>query len=141
MATGTAELRKFIAEFEKLPGDIRREIRPRLRRTGESAVADVRLRASWSTRIPAATKLRTSLAQRTAGIAIEVDRHKAPHARPYEHGGRPGTFRHPLFGNRKHWYVQPARPFLVPGARPHFERVDREIFDAVDEAAREAGFR
>jgi hypothetical protein len=141
MASGTAELKAFIGEFGKLPKEIRDELRPKLRKTGQAALASVRAKAAWSTRIPRATRLSVSLAKSRPGLSIVVNRKKAPHARPHEHGGKPGTFRAPLFGNRRRWYSHRARPFLEPGARPHFERVDNEIRDAVDEAARKAGFR
>jgi len=142
MATsGIAELKLFIRELGKMPPELRRELRPRLRKVGQAALADVKARASWSTRIPKATRLKVSLAKRDPGLFIEVNRHKAPHARPYENQGKHGTFRHPLFGNRKRWVSQAARPFLYPGARPHFEQVDRDIAAVVDEVARKAGFR
>ncbi|MBX6382163.1 MAG: HK97 gp10 family phage protein [Microbispora sp.] len=139
--TGTEELRRFIADLGKVPEEIRKELRPRLRKVGQAALTDVKARASWSSRIPGATRLSISLAKRDPGVSIVVDRKKAPHARPHEHGGRPGTFRHPLFGNRQRWVEQRARPFLWPGARPHFEQADRDIAAAVDEVARKAGFR
>jgi hypothetical protein len=141
MPSGTADLKAFIREFDKFPKELRQELRPKLRKTGEKALASVRALAGWSTRVPGATRLSVSFAKRNPGISIVVNRHKAPHARPHEHGGKPGFFRAPLFGNRRRWYRHRARPFLEPGARPHFERVDNEIKDAVDEAARKAGFR
>lgn len=138
---GTAELRLFIKQLGKMPKDIRSEIRPRLKGIGQAALFSVRARAIWSTRIPRATRLSIGLSKRNPGLSIVVDRNKAPHARPYEHGGEEGTFRAPLFGNRHHWYEHAARPFLVPGATPWFEQTDREVLAAVDEAARKAGFR
>lgn len=139
--SGTTELKAFIREFDKFPKEIRQEMRPKLRHAGQAALMSVRALAAWSTRIPAATRLSVSFAKKNPGVSIVVNRNRAPHARPYEHGGNPGTFRAPLFGNRRRWYSHQARPFLEPGARPHFERVDNEIRDAVDEAARKAGFR
>jgi hypothetical protein len=138
---GAAEIRWFVKQFDHFPKEIRQQLRPKLRAIGTTALASVRAQAAWSTRIPSATRLKIGLSKRNPGIAIEVNRQKAPHARPYEHDGREGTFRAPFFGDRDRWYSHPARPFLLPGARPHFERVDREIKQVVDEAARKAGFR
>lgn len=138
---GGAELRWFIEELGKMPPDIRKELRPKLRLIGQGALAGVRFQARWSTRIPAAARLSIGLSKRNPGIAISVNRNKAPHARAFNNFDREGTFRHPLFGNRERWYSQVARPFLVKGARPHFEKVDARIIEAVDAAARKAGFR
>lgn len=139
--SGSEELKVFIRELGRLPPDIRQELRPKLRAIGQAALADVRGRASWSTRIPRATRLVVSLAKAKPGLSIVVNKDKAPHARPYENRGSAGTFRHPLFGNRQRWFPQQARPFLWPGARPHFERVDEQISKAVDEVARKHGFK
>lgn len=139
--SGTEELRWFIHQFKKFPKDIRQDLRPKLKDIGQKALFSVRMHASWSTRIPRATRLKIGLSKRNPGIAIEVNRHKAPHGRPYEHNAKEGTFRAPFFGDRSRWYEHRARPFLVKGARPWFEQVDRELIQVVDEAARKAGFR
>jgi hypothetical protein len=138
---GSLELRAFIVQLGKMPKDVRRDLRPRMKGIGQAALFNVRLQTIWSTRIPRATRLSIGLSKRNPGIAITVDRNKAPHARPYNNDDKEGTFRHPLFGNRKHWYTQVARPFLVKGARPYFEKIDAELSATVDEAARKAGFR
>jgi hypothetical protein len=47
-----------------------------------------------------------------------VDAKSAPEARPLEHGGSGGEFRHPVFGGGNKtrdqwtWVEQPARPFF-----------------------------
>jgi hypothetical protein len=141
LVEGAKEIRWFIKQFDHFPKEIRQELRPKLRAIGTGALASVRAQAAWSTRIPSATRLKIGLSKRNPGLAIEVSRTRAPHARPYENNDQDGTFRAPFFGDRDRWYAHPARPFLVRGARPHFERVDREIKQVVDEAARKAGFR
>lgn len=138
---GTAELRAFIAQFEKFPAELRLELRPRLKAGGEGAVQAVKTAASWSTRIPGATRLRVSFARRTAGVAIVVNRNRAPHALNLEHRGRPGTVRHPRWGDRRHWLTQPARPFAHPAAEPWLRGVDSGIGEAVDAVARAHGFK
>jgi hypothetical protein len=138
---GTAELRWFIKQLGGLPKDIRQELRPRLKGIGQNALFSVRFQAAWSTRIPGATRLKIGLSKRNPGLAIEVDKNRAPHARPYNHNDEEGTFRAPFFGDRSRWYSHPARPFLLKGAKPWFEQADREVIEAVGESARRAGFR
>lgn len=125
----------------KMPKEIKAEIRPLLRKTGQGALQDVRSRASWSTKIPKATRLQISLAGKRPGVAVVTNRKQAPHARPLENQGRQGRVRHPLFGNRKVWVTQPARPFMTPAAPPWQEEVRDGIADAVDRVARRHGFR
>jgi hypothetical protein len=53
--------------------------------------------------------IRAGIAYVTAG---GVGGHEAPNAWMFEEAGA----RHPLFGNRRHWYTQPYRPFMEIGA-------------------------
>lgn len=99
MADGNAELRKLIRDFKKLPPALRKELRPALKKGAQPILADARRRASWSTRIPKATRLSTSFTARRGGVKIVVSAKRAPHGRPYENLGDPGTFRHPVFAH------------------------------------------
>lgn len=138
---GIAELRKFIGEAGKLPADVRRELRPRLKKTGEQALADARTNARWSKRIPRATRLSVSFSKRRAGVTLQTNKTRAPHARPLERLGRPGFFRRPVYGNRRVWVRQKARPYMWPAAQPLMRGIDAQIGAAVDEAARKHGFK
>lgn len=138
---GLTELRRLIKEFDKFPADLRKELRPKLKRAGATALADARTNAAWSKRIPKATRLSISFSKRRAGLKIQTNKNPAPHARPMEHRGRPGWFRHPLFGRPKKWVRQRARPFLWPAAKPLMAGVDADIGAAADEAARKHGFK
>lgn len=60
--------------------------------------------AAFSTRIPAATVV-AGLAEQQA--AVVTDGAAAPNAAPFEFGER-----HPLFGDKKHWYKQPLRAYM-----------------------------
>lgn len=42
-----------------------------------------------------------------------------------------GSFRHPLFGNREHWYAQVKRPYMTPARDMHVERLAEAISEAV----------
>lgn len=140
------EVERLIRDLDGIPKDLKRKLRPKLREAGEIVAGQARVNASWSTRIPQATKVRTSFTLRNPGVSVVVDRKKAPHARPFEHGGEPGQFRHPVFqtfgGKRRTpWVPQPARPFLAPAAEAKGDEAARRVADAVDEATRDAGFK
>jgi HK97 gp10 family phage protein len=135
------EVEKLIRDLNGVPPDLKRKLRPKLRKAGEVVAEDARRRAAWSTRIPKATRVSTSFTLRRPGVSVVVDKKKAPHARPYEHGGQPGTFRHPRWGDRRHWFDQKARPFLAPALAAKNDEAGRLIAAAVDETTRDAGFR
>lgn len=134
------EVRELIRDLDQIPRDLRRQTRLAITRAGRELLNEVRSRASWSTRIPAATRLSVRFA-RDPGASIVVDDRRAPHAKYYENRGRPGTFRHPLFGDRRHWYSQRARPFLGPAFDAKEDDAVRQVNDAVDRVTRDAGFR
>jgi beta-phosphoglucomutase-like phosphatase (HAD superfamily) len=138
---GTDELRRFVRSFEKFPTDLRTELRRPLRAAGERAQRQARLNAAWSSRIPGAIRLRVSFATKRPGVLLEVDKRRAPHGRVFEHLGREGYFRHPVFGRRSRWVRQRSRPFLFRAARAEMERMDTDIAAAVQVAAIKHGFR
>ncbi len=135
------EIKELIRDLGKIPKDLKRELRPGLRAAAKPVLDQARLNASWSSRIPGATRISLQFAGRTPGVSIVTNVKKAPHARPYEHGGSPGTFRAPLFGNRDHWYPHKARPFLYPAVVQRASGVERDIAEVVDRVTRVAGFR
>lgn len=140
------EIERLIHDMGRIPDDLKRKLRPKLRIAGRVVADDAKVRASWSTRIPSATKVSTSFTARRPGVSVVVDRKKAPHARPFEHGGEPGEFRHPVFktttGIRKTpWVPQAARPFLSLALEAKGDTAGRLITEAVDETTRDAGFK
>ncbi|MEU8279562.1 HK97 gp10 family phage protein [Microbispora bryophytorum] len=141
MPSAGEEILRVLDVFGPLPAEIRRELRPALRKVAEPVLAQAKANASWSTRIPGAIRISTSFSRKTAGVAITVSAGKAPHARPFEHLGRPGTFRHPRFGDREKWVSQTARPFLFPAVSSADEDLVRETGRVVDQTARKHGFR
>jgi hypothetical protein len=48
----------------------------------------------------------------------------------------PKPFRHPLFGNKKHWYSQNAKPYLAPAGLKKGPEAQQMIGDAVIAAAK-----
>lgn len=130
------QLAKASRELRTMSREVRREIRPRIRKAAEPMVAEARSNASWSSRIPGAIRLSNT----RRGVSIRVNQKRAPHARPYE-GIRGGaTFRHPVFGNRDRWVSQATRPFLDPAVARHRGRVRSELLKLVEDAARNNGF-
>lgn len=123
---------------------LRRSLAVRMRAAGRVVLTDARSRASWSSRIPGAIRLRVATRGSRAGVALRVVSGSAPHARPYEgltRGGRRGMFRHPVYGNYDAWVSQQQRPFLLPAVKAGRDRVNSEVDQAVDEIAAFAGFR
>ncbi|MBX6382023.1 MAG: HK97 gp10 family phage protein [Microbispora sp.] len=134
------EVQRLMRDLGGIPQDLRRQLRPGLRGAGRIVADEAKRRASWSSRIPRATTVSVRFAG-SPGVRVIVNRRKAPHARPHEHGGRPGQFRHPLFGDRSRWYSQRARPFLAPALEAKGRAAEREISRVVDRVTRDAGFR
>lgn len=138
--SGLRELNRFVREIGKMPKDLAKQARPMMRRSGQEALAEAKSNASWSTRIPGATKLSVRFSKRFSGIAIVTNKNRAPHARPIENAGKTGTFRHRNFG-RNDWSVQRAQPFQAPVAKKWFLKIDREIGKVVDDVIRPYGFK
>jgi HK97 gp10 family phage protein len=133
------EIRRLIDDLGKIPKELKVELRPGLRKAGEVVRDRARLNASWSKRIPAATRVGVGFTARNPGVSVVVNKNKAPHARPFEHGGRPGEFRHPVFGNKKVWKPQKARPFLAKALEEKAPEAERQIADVVDKVTRNTG--
>lgn len=138
--SGRAELKKLIEDFGKIPPDLRKELRPAIRKGATPILDQMRSNASWSTRIPRATKISTSLAGSNPGVSIVVNARQAPHARVYEHGGSPGNFRAPLFGDRNRWFAHRARPFFYRAVDQKGDEVVKAVADAIDTVAKRHGF-
>lgn len=124
-------------ELKNMSREVRKEIRPRIRKAAEPMLADARGNASWSSRIPRAIKLSNT----RRGVSIRVDQKRAPHARPYEGIAGAGKFRHPVHGHRNRWVSQATRPFLDPAVRKHRNKVRAELVQLVQDAARNNGFK
>lgn len=137
------EVRALVRDLKQLEGgkQITAALRKNLKAAADPIKRQVRGNASWSTRIPAAVAIGTAFTTKRTGIFIRVNAKKAPHARPFENSGRPGSFRHPVFGNREVWVQQQARPFFFNETASHMPQVEQAAADAVDEAAKAAGFR
>jgi hypothetical protein len=143
------ELGKLARDLKALEGGKKQvaALRKSLKAAAEPAAAQVRRNASWSSRIPGAVGVQPRFSSKNPAVSIFVSRTKAPHARPIENSGKGGTFSHPVFGRTRRGgrrYVtarQTARPFFFNQLERHMPAVERAVLDAMDEAARAAGFR
>lgn len=127
------EVKAFADQLRHVPPELRRGLRREIRKAGEALVNDIRSNASWSSRIPAATKIRVGFGARSAGVTVQVDAGQAPHARPLEFGNRGAFNRHPVFGGDT-WVDQPTRPFFMRAVRSNEPKVVRAVGDAIEQA-------
>lgn len=133
-------MRRLIDDMGKIPKDLKVKLRPGLREVGQIVRDQARFNASWSRKIPAATRVSVGFTKRNPGVAVVVNKNKAPSARPFEHGGNDGMFRHKVFGHEDRWVSQPARPFLAKALEAKAPEAERKIADVFDTVTRDAGF-
>jgi hypothetical protein len=104
----------------------------RLRAAAECIAILARAKAAgFSSRIPGTIKVigGTGGVWITAGGPGGKD---APNAYPFETGAR-----HPLFGNTKHWYPQPKKPFLEEAAAEGADAAINEFAKVLDDWAKQ----
>lgn len=136
------EMRQLINDIGKIPKDLKVRLRPGLREVGQIVRDQARFNAAWSRKIPAATRVSVGFTKRNPGVAVQVNKNRAPSARPFEHGGQEGDFRHPVFGHRdRPWQDQKARPFLAKALEEKAPEAERKIADVFDKVSRDAGFK
>jgi hypothetical protein len=137
MASGQAQLQQLIADLGKIPPDLRKELRPAIKKGAEPILAKMRENASWSTKIPSATRISTYLGGSNPGVRIVTNSKRVPYAQLYE---GPGNFRAPLFGDREHWYAHRARPFFFRAVREKGDAVRDAVAEAIDVVVSRHGF-
>ena len=86
------------------------------------------LAGAWSAKIP--PSITVEVHGNTAIISAD-----APNARPAEL-----RLKHPLFGNREHWYGPPGAPFLGPAADARAGAAMARYAKKLDRMCRAAGF-
>jgi hypothetical protein len=139
MSIDRGQLQALIRDLGAIPPTVRKTMRPAINRAGRRVLSQMKTNAAWSTRIPGAISMRSATGG-TVGVRFRVNADRAPHARPYENDGAPGTFRHPVFGNREVWVAQAARPFFYRAVQDNADAVVEALGDAIEQAAREHGF-
>lgn len=141
MTVQSSDMHDLYVALKGVEGNLRVSLRRRLVASVRPVVSEVKTAASFSTRIPKSVKTRVSFAAKHAQVKIYADRRIAPEAAPLEHGGRAGTFRHPVFGDRNVWSNQPAHPTFYPTINAHRDQISAEIAKVLDDVATEAGFK
>ena len=86
------------------------------------------LAGAWSAKIP--PSITVEVHGNTATISAD-----APNARPAEL-----RLKHPLFGNRDHWYGPPGAPFLGPAADAKAGAAMARYAKKIDKMCRARGF-
>lgn len=141
--TPSVEMAKLARDLRALGGKTSRNLNKQYKSAVGVIAMNARGRASWSTRIPAALKVRTSRSVARPGADIVVS--GPPHARLFEgltKGGRK-TFRHKVFDNPPRptkWVSQATRPYIRPAVAEGREGLKTAVDKAVIEAAREQGW-
>lgn len=137
----SADLHQLYVDLKNVEGNLRVELRHAMSALAAPLVSAVKQEASWSSRIPGAVRPKTSFAAKSAGLSVSVNSKTAPEARPLEHKGQGGNFRHPVFGDRTTWVAQPARPFFWAAVKSQDRVTDQAMTDVMDAVARKAGFK
>lgn len=142
------DLKKLYADLKAIEGNLRVELRRGITAAAQPVADRVKRNASWSSRIPGAVKVKTSFSAKSAGVTVRVDSKAAPEARPLEHGGRSGQFRHPVYADaagqtRRQWtwVSQQAHPFFGSASTSEDKKVTDAITAIVVAVERKAGFR
>ena len=87
MSADLNALNMQLKETDKLfAAGIKKRLRAAVAEAGTELVAAIKSEASWSSRIPGATSIATTLGAKKASIRIRTDKKKAPHARGLEFG-------------------------------------------------------
>lgn len=133
------DLRQLYTDLKAADGNLQILLRRAIKEAAQSVADAAKAGSSWSKRIPDAVKLKVSFSARSTGVSVEVDGKKAPHARPIDHAGKSGTFRHRVFGTDT-WVEQPARPFFASAVDAKDPEIERRILKVADDLARQAGF-
>lgn len=141
------DLRKLYGDLKASGSDLTVALRRGVKKAAEPMRTAVAAEASFSTRIPSAVKTKASFAGRRSRVEIIVDSGAAPHAAAINHGGRSGTFRHPVYAdqtktrNEWTWVAQAANPFFDAPIRAHYAAAEAAMLAVMDDVARKAGFR
>lgn len=159
-----SQLRAFGKKLREIDPDVYKQMRGEIKDQGKVVAADAAARAAWSTRIP--ETIRPSILNNTTLVIRAGNPKTAPHAKPIEHGGKQGTFRHPVFADERGerdvrtrgaasriarrvenkitgvedwvWVEQKANPFVHPAVIAHLQETAEAIGAAVVKAANAA---
>lgn len=137
---------------------LRRSVRDAANGAGTKMLAEARSNASWSSKVPRATTLRTSFGVRSAGVTMKTDRKRVPYAYYYERGSKNSGGRyvkHPIYGsqdenaradvrsrydNKATWRQTPTRPFFFKAGTKGREEFVKNLQNRLNDVIRELGY-
>jgi hypothetical protein len=149
----SSDLYKLTKQLENVDKKLATAMKREMRQVAEPIRSRVAAEASWSKRIPKATKVSTRFTAKTQQVIITVNRAQAPHARPLENDGKEGFFTHPIpvkaastrrgrlkQAVKSHTVKQRSRPFFAKGISSQDHRIDAAIEAVARDFERQAGF-
>lgn len=134
------DLRRVQLDYIKMGTVLAAQTLHALAEVGQQVVREADANAPAS-KIHGSLSSTANITGRGVTVAMRISGAKSKGAGPaFESiSGKP-TFRHPLFGDRDHWYTQAARPFLKPALDRKARDAERQIADVVEKAARASGW-
>ncbi len=146
MALGAAEIRVIAAHCRKVSADrsIVNDMAKEIRRAGPAIRAEVRAHImatlprsgglnAWVARAPVRINVRRGID--SAGVTVTVGR-KSRSGRADLKGLDAGTVRHPLYGNRRHWYGNAVTPGSISeGITEGSDALEDAVLIAAERAA------
>lgn len=124
------ELQSLFRKLRRTAPETAKEIRRRFRAAAKPALATARAKQSKRS---GELRRKTRIVTTSGVVAI---RSSARHGRVSEFGGR-----HPLFGDREHWYPHVAVPAIRQAVDAHKAEFTRQANAALYTELRKAGFR
>lgn len=146
------DLYQLTKDLQNVDRKLAVEMKKQMRQVAGPIRDRVAQEASWSTRIPGATKVSTRFTARTQQVIVTVNRNQAPHARPLENAGEEGFFTHPVFASksrrgrlrqvvRGRMVQQRARPFFAKAIRASDHRIDAAIEQVAQDFEKKLRFK
>lgn len=134
----TSDLERLARDFKAATPAVRREYRKSLKDAGRIVADDARRRIE-----PVSPPTAASIKVGTRGVDRVIIRTGKDRriAALLEGNGHPGSWRHPLFGDREHWYRQRTHPYMHPAWEAKKRAARRRLARAVRNGLRTVGIR
>lgn len=137
---GSDELRRLQLDYLRMGTALTAQMLHKLGEVGEKVVREADADAPAS-KIHGSLSSKAKVSKNGINIQMRISGAKSKGAGPaFESiSGKP-TFRHPLFGDRQHWYTQAADPFLRPALDRNASEAERQMAEVIDDAASQSGW-
>lgn len=140
------DLRRLLADLKEFEPKLATALRRTIRNAGKVAAEDSKRavlsgpgsgRTGLRAGIAAGIGVRVMTGRSTQGVRIVSTGSRLPaNKKPMVKAYNQASFRHPLFGDTRHWYPQQGRPYFGSVIGAHRAQFQRAVQDALDEAAR-----